>query len=194
VAARQGDLRDRAPGERGRDLFENRATRLRLESWKTRGDSGGGGLLGNFVSHCFYNLEWLCRPILGISARVFALPNRNIDGSVVLALAFASGAAGSLQVCCASFLGSGHRVELHGEDGILVLWNPTIDHFRGFELKLGRRGDDTLKPIAIEEGDEDRFPDSRAGAVRRLVRRFIDAREYGGLPRPAWRRAIARNA
>jgi len=36
--------------------FENRATRLRLESWKTR-SAGGGGLLGNFVSHCFHYLE-----------------------------------------------------------------------------------------------------------------------------------------
>src|SRR5262249_13928221 len=42
--------------------FANRATRLRLDTWKTRGD-GGRGLLGNFVSHCFYNLEWLCAPI-----------------------------------------------------------------------------------------------------------------------------------
>jgi hypothetical protein len=41
-----------------------------------------------------------------------------------------------------------------------------------------------LKPIAIEEGDEDRFPDSRAGAVTRLVRRFIDARDYGSSPSP----------
>ena len=35
---------------------ENQATRLRLESWKTRSD-GGGGLLGNFVCHCFHYLE-----------------------------------------------------------------------------------------------------------------------------------------
>src|SRR5262249_37585690 len=86
--------------------FANRATRLRLDSWKTHGD-GGGGLLGNFVSHCFYNLEWLCGPISGLTARLFALPGRNADGSIALALAFASGAGGSLQVSCASFLGSG---------------------------------------------------------------------------------------
>ena len=34
--------------------FENKSTRLRLDNWKTR--SNGGGLVGNFVSHCFYNL------------------------------------------------------------------------------------------------------------------------------------------
>jgi predicted dehydrogenase len=163
--------------------FENRATRLRLENWKTHGDSGGG-LLGNFVSHCFYNLEWLCGPIAGLSARMFALPDRNTDGSIALALAFASGAGGSLEVSCASVLGSGHRIKLYGEDGTLVLSNPTVDYFRGFELRLGRRGDDALKPIAIEDADVDQFADSRTAPVSRLVRRFMDACERGGIPSP----------
>src|SRR5262249_32095559 len=163
--------------------FANRATRLRLESWKTRGD-GGCGLLGNFVSHCFYNLEWLCGPISGLTARLFALPGRNADGSIALALAFASGAGGSLQVSCASFLGSGHRVELYGEDGPLVLSNPTADYFHGFELRFARQGDDALKPIAIEDADAEPFSDSRISPVRRLVRRLIDACEGGGSPPP----------
>jgi predicted dehydrogenase len=163
--------------------FENEATRLRRESWKTRGN-GGGGLLGNFVSHCFYNLEWLCGPISGLSARVFPLPDRQADGSIVLALAFASGAGGSLQMSCASFLGSGHRIELYGEDGTLVLSNPTADYFRGFELKLARHGDDALKSVSIEDTDEDPYSDSRAAAVRRLVHRFLDACENGSSPPP----------
>jgi predicted dehydrogenase len=163
--------------------FENEATRLRLDSWKTRGN-GGGGLLGNFVSHCFHNLEWLCGPISGLSARVFALPDRKADSSVALALAFASGAGGSLQMSCTSFLGSGHRIELYGEDGTLVLSNPTADYFRGFELKLARQGDAALKSISIEDKDEDPYSDSRAAAVLRLVRRFVDACEKGGCPPP----------
>ena len=163
--------------------FANRATRLRLESWKTR-DDGGGGLLGNFVSHCFYNLEWLCGPISGLTARLFALPDRDADGSVALALAFASGAGGSLQVSCASFLGSGHRIELYGEDGALVLSNPTADYFRGFELRFARQGDDALKTVAIEDADAEPFSDSRISPVRRLVQRLIDACENGGFPTP----------
>ena len=81
-----------------------------------------------------------------------------------------------------------------GGEGTLVLWNPTADYFRGFELRLARQGDKALKPIAIEETDEDPYSDSRAAAVRRLVRRFVDACEKGGSPRPAWSRAIACNA
>jgi predicted dehydrogenase len=163
--------------------FENQATRLRLESWKTRGDRGGG-LLGNFVSHCFYNLEWLCGPICGLSARGFALPDSKADASATLALAFASGAAGSLQVSCASFLGSGHRIELYGEDGTLSLSNPTVDYFRGFDLRVARRGDDALQPVAVEDTDDDPLSDSRVGPVTRLVRRFVDACESGSMPTP----------
>src|SRR6266478_8308796 len=165
--------------------FENQATRLRLESWKTRGNDGGG-LLGNFVSHCFYNLEWLCGPISGLTARLFTLPDRSADGSVALALAFASGAGGSLQVSCASFLGSGHRIELYGEDGTLVLSNPTADYFRGFELRLGRQGDDVLRPITIAMEDANEHPpcDARTAPVRRLVRRLLDACENGSHPSP----------
>jgi predicted dehydrogenase len=164
--------------------FENRATRLRLDSWKTRGD-GGGGLLGNFVSHCFYNLEWLCGPISGLTARVFALSDRNADGSIALAISFASGAGGSLQVSCASFLGSGHRIELYGEDGALVLSNPTADYFRGFELRLGRHGDDVLEAVVMDNVGEAQITDSRIAPVRRLVQRFLDACETGGCPAPS---------
>jgi predicted dehydrogenase len=163
--------------------FENRATRLRLESWKTRGE-GGGGLLGNFVSHCFYNLEWLCGPISGLTARVFALSDTTMDGGVAMAISFASGAGGSLQVSCASFLGSGHRIELYGEDGALVLFNPTADYFRGFELKLGHHGDDALKAVVPDSEDEDQIADSRIAPVTRLVRRLLDACQGGGLPSP----------
>jgi predicted dehydrogenase len=163
--------------------FEHRATRLRLENWKTRPD-GGGGLLGNFVSHCFHNLEWLCGPILGLNARMFSLPDSNADGSIALALAFASGAGGNLQIGCAASLGSGQRIELYGEEGVLVLFNPSADYFRGFELRIGRQGDDALKPVAIENPEENPLSDSRTAPVSRLVQRLIDACESGGLPSP----------
>src|SRR5262249_56946541 len=106
------------------------------------------------------------------------------DGRVALALAFASGAGGSLQVSCGSFLGSGHRIELYGEDGALVLSNPTADYFRGFELSFAREGDDALKTIAAEDADAEPFSDSRISPVRRLVERLIAACENGVSPTP----------
>ena len=164
---------------------ENQATRLRQVSWKTRPD-GGGGILGNFVSHCFYYLEWFCGPIVGLGSRIFRLPDGAAESSVALALAFASGAAGILQMSCASFLGSGHRIEFYGEEGTLVLANPTSDYFDGFELSLARRSDRALQKVTIETASCGRLPDSRIAPVARLVGRFLDACESGRRATPGF--------
>src|SRR5262249_4989335 len=60
----------------------------------------------------------------------------------------------------------------------------TADYFRGFELKLARQDDEALKPVPIENAEKDPSADWRAAAVRRLVRRFVDAYENGGSPPP----------
>ena len=158
---------------------ENQATRLRLKSWKTRGGDGGGGLLGNFVCHCFYYLEWFCGPIAGLGGRVFSLPDGDAESSIALALAFASGAGGSLQMSCASFLGSGHRLEFYGDDGTLVLANPTADYFRGFELMQARRSrQQRCRPVATEDVSADRirrFPRRAGGAAGAPLHRCLRA-------------------
>jgi predicted dehydrogenase len=166
---------------------ENRATRLRLASWRTR-SADGGGASGNFVSHSMHYLEWFCGPITGLVARLFHLPgtDRAYESGVVLACEFASGAGGSLQMSAASFLGSGHRIEFYGEDGTLVLANPTADYFRGFELRHGRRSDDALQPVAVEQPPLDDAGEARVFPVSRLVRRFLDACERGGTPSPGF--------
>jgi predicted dehydrogenase len=114
------------------------------------------------------------------------LPDGETQGSLALALAFASGAGGSLQMSCASYLGSGHRIELYGEDGTLVLANPTADYFRGFTLRHARRSDDRwqVETFAPETGDLS--ADSRVAPVAQLVHRFLDACENGGMPSPGF--------
>jgi predicted dehydrogenase len=164
---------------------ENQAVRLRLQSWKTAAD-GGGGVLGNFVSHCFHYLEWFCGPISGIGGRLFRLPDGEAQVGVALALAFASGIGGSLQMSCASFLGSGHRIEFYGEDGTLVLANPTTDYFRNFTLLQGGRGDDRLQVVAVADASGDPTSDSRIAPVSRLVKRFLDACENGASAAPGF--------
>ena len=116
---------------------ENHATRMRLKSWKTNGDDGGG-VLGNFVSHCFHYLEYFGGPLANLYAQVFGLPGEKKPSESIVALSgqFASGAALSLSMSAASYLGSGHRVEFYGEDGTLMLVNTAADYMRGFELIL----------------------------------------------------------
>jgi predicted dehydrogenase len=117
---------------------------------------------------------------------VFPLPDGDAESSIALAIAFASGVGGSLQMSCASFLGSGHRLEFYGEDGTLILANPTADYFRGFQLMQARRADSSLQPVATEDVSADRFTDSRVAPVARLVQRFVDACERGGSPSPGF--------
>ena len=101
---------------------ESRAIQTRMRSWKTVGDDGGG-VLGNFISHCFHYLEWFCGPIAGLSARVSGLPSdKDLETTVAMAIQLAAGPLVSLSMSCASFLGAGHKIEFFGEDGTLQGW------------------------------------------------------------------------
>jgi predicted dehydrogenase len=99
-------------------------------------------------------------------------------------LAFESGAGGSLQMSCASFLGSGHRLEFYGDEGTLVLANPTSDYFRGFELRQAQRSDRALRPVEVADAEYDASLDSRIVPASRLVRRFLDACSGGAASAP----------
>jgi predicted dehydrogenase len=159
---------------------ENYATRMRIENWKTSG-ADGGGALGNFVSHSFHYLEWLCGPIVGISARLSGLPDAPaMETNAAVSMAFQSGAVGNLAMSCASYLGSGHRLEFYGEDGTLTLINDTADYMRGFSLSLARRPAGAMTAVEVTDPVDDKFPsDGRIAPVSRLVARFLDAVESG---------------
>lgn len=159
---------------------ENYATRMRLKSWKTDG-TNGGGVLGNFVSHCFYYLEYFCGPMRDISANLFGLPGEQpaSESSVSLSGTFQSGASLMLSMSAASYLGSGHRVEFYGEDGTLILSNTTSDYMRGFELRYARRPATALDRIEVPDPDDVRYQDGRIAPVSRLAKRFLDAIETG---------------
>ncbi len=70
---------------------ESRALQLRMRNWKTVGDDGGG-VLGNFISHCFHYLEWFCGPIAGLGARISGLPDdAELETTVAMAMQFKAG-------------------------------------------------------------------------------------------------------
>lgn len=164
--------------------IENRSIQMRMKNWKTVSDDGGG-VLGNFISHCFHYLEWLCGPLARLSARVDGLPGDNeLQTTVTMALEFASGVPASLSMSCASYLGSGHRIEFYGEDGTLVLTNTGADYMRGFELLHGRRPAVQFDRVPIEDLDDARHPDGRIAPVARLARRFLDAIEARAVAMP----------
>jgi predicted dehydrogenase len=165
---------------------ESRALQLRMRNWKTVGDDGGG-VLGNFISHCFHYLEWFCGPIAGLSARIGGLPGESgLETTVAMALQFKSGPLVSLSMSCASYLGAGHRIEFFGEDGTLVLHNPGADYMRGFELLHAKRPAAPLESIAVVDPDDAQYPDGRIAPVSRLAKLWFDAIEGCGTAAPGF--------
>jgi predicted dehydrogenase len=166
---------------------ESRAIQLRMRNWKTMGGHDGGGVLGNFISHCFHYLEWFAGPIAGLSARLSGLADDpQTETTVAMAMQLESGPLVSLSMSCASFLGSGHRFEFFGEDGTLVLHNRTADYMRGFELYHGKRPATQLARIAVDDPDDAQYPDGRIAPVSRLAHKFLDAIERGGSVTPGF--------
>jgi predicted dehydrogenase len=139
------------------------------DTWKTR-CTEGGGTLANFVSHTFYYLEWLLGPISQLAARL-SPKGRAGDARVDLWLEMSSGCPVTVSVAADSFLGSGHRLEIYGEDGTLVLENRTADHVKGFALFAGTREKPALAAQSCETFQDS---DGRIGAVRAIAHRFID--------------------
>ena len=164
---------------------ESRALQMRMRNWKTVGDDGGG-VLGNFISHCFHYLEWFVGPLAGLSARISGLPDDpKLETTVAMALVFKSGPLVSLSMSCASFLGIGHRIEFFGEDGTLVLHNLGADYMRGFDLSHAKRGG-ALERIAVTDPIDAQYPDGRIAPVSRLANKFFDAIEKGSPATPGF--------
>ena len=140
----------------------------------------GGGALNSFVSHVFYYLEWLLEPIRRLKAYLTPddteRPTGANDGAN-LWLELNSGASVSVAVNCGAFLGTGHRVEIYGDQGSLVLENPTSDYVAGFRLLHGTRENKSLATIS-ESGNVSQL-DGRVVMVGRMVKRFVDWAQDG---------------
>jgi len=141
-----------------------------LDSWKLR-STEGGGTLGNFGSHSLYYLEWLLGPVTRIAAR-FTPRQAAGEARVDAWLELASGCPVTLSVAADAFLGSGHRLEIYGEQGTLLLENRTTDYVNGFALSVGTRATGAFSTQTLEPLCQ---PDGRIGAASAIVRRFVDA-------------------
>ena len=70
---------------------ENRAIDKRIRNWKTLSNDGGG-VLGNFVSHCFHYLEWFCGRIARLTTRLSGLPgDDDLQATAAMAIEFKAG-------------------------------------------------------------------------------------------------------
>jgi predicted dehydrogenase len=165
---------------------ENRAIQTRARNWKSLSDQGGG-VLGNFVSHCFHYLEWFCGPIARLTARLSGLAgDDDLQTTMAMTMELEAGQLVNLSMSCASYLGSGHRIEFYGDEGTLVLHNPGADYMRGFDLLYARRPAAALVRIPIHDPIDAQYSDGRIAPVSRLAKRFLDAIETGAPAEPGF--------
>ena len=141
------------------------------DNWKNR-EPEGGGTLRNLVSHSAYYIEWLLGEILSLNCNLRGLDRASVDAGVEAWLELQAGPPLTLSVAADSFRGSGHRIEIYGERGSLILRNETSDYINGFELLAGTRDEGKLTqrvaPIVSTI-------DGRITATSKLVSRFLDS-------------------
>jgi predicted dehydrogenase len=165
---------------------ETYAFRAKLDNWKTDSKKGGG-TLNNFVSHVFYNLEWLFGPIAKITARLS--PNPPVcEARVDAGIEFSAGFPASVSVAADAFLGAGHCLEIFGENGSLRLENRTSDYAHGFTLEVGTRKSGRMERVEVPDASE--FLDGRIQATAKIVSRFIDAIYSGTKTTPNLREGL----
>lgn len=157
--------------------LESHDVRHGLRSWKT--DSGaGGGVMAHFGCHTLYYLEWLCGPIDSMTASLERAATFDLAGDTLatLALRFTCGMTASVSLSIAAPFGSGHTVEIYGDDGRLALVNRSSDHMK-FHLQETQRHDGTMKDITPSEGDAvlNSGDDPRIAPVSRIASRLADA-------------------
>lgn len=156
------------------------ASRTRADSWKNR-TAEGGGAAGNFLPHVIFNIEWL----LGQIADVDSLPRRagaSAPAFCDCAVYLVTGVHGHISIATDAYLGGGHRVEICGDRGTLVLSNPTPNHADGFELSIGTL--ETGRMVVVQQDPPAVGGDGRIAPAGRIIRRFIDQIQGQACVRP----------
>ena len=161
------------------------------DSWK-RLPEQGGGVLNGFVSHVLHYLEWLFGPIDGIGCMLHRAPD--LPGWVeTLALIngrFVMGAPFSICASNHAVHGNGHRLEVHGRDGSLVLENSDNDHARGFTIRIGDRRSRIWRVAAASDDLSINSVDGRIMPVTALVCRFAEWIETGRSSVPSLKQGL----
>ncbi|MDB4888786.1 MAG: oxidoreductase [Gemmatimonadetes bacterium] len=173
-------------------MIESHDNRLGLETWKTDPDQGGGALQ-HFGPHVMYYVEWLMGSIERLSSTLAKAPSssRPGDTAVNLGLTFASGAFGSIRLSTGAPLGSGHRIEIYGSEGALVLVNESKDVVRGFRLRKGDRASGSMSDVTPPSPSAwDDSVDARVEPVSRLTSRFLDWIREGRETGPTFREGL----
>lgn len=161
---------------------ESHSVRNRIDDWKTD-PAQGGGALAHMASHSLHYLECFAGPIRSLQALfASALPFPGRETAALLAMRFAGGAVGALDVSVASPGVAQHRVSIEGDRGALRLEGLLPNPVR-FSLER-TNGEGGWIPVLEDPPPIAPDMDARAGAVHALLVRLADWIATGRAEKP----------
>ncbi|RKY69685.1 MAG: gfo/Idh/MocA family oxidoreductase [Candidatus Latescibacterota bacterium] len=105
--------------------------------WRGTWRYDGGGALMNQSIHTIDLLLWIMGPVHSVSAKMATLAHKiEVEDLAVATLRFASGALGVIEGSTALYPGFASRLEIHGENGSLILKGEQVV---AWELKDGEQ-------------------------------------------------------
>lgn len=107
-----------------------------------------------------------------------------------LSLELASGAPVSVLISSAAHGGAGHRIEIYGDEGALILDNPTTDYMTAFELRITTRSGGALVSRSFPKMHPEIEEDDRIQAVFPLAQHFVRWIRTGEPAEPNFRHGV----
>ena len=179
-------------------LASSRANPQRAWNWYSQKDMGGGAL-GSIGSHTFDYVNWLFGPAESISAKlstsIAERPDpdtgemKPVDSDDVgaIALTLSDGTLCQITLSAVSYAGRGHWVEVYGEEGTLVLGNPSqSDYVNGFKVYQSEAGGELTEVPTPERLAFPRlYSDGRTAPFVRVVNHWVKCIESGTVTAPS---------
>ncbi|MGB7251920.1 MAG: Gfo/Idh/MocA family oxidoreductase [Phormidesmis sp.] len=188
-------------------LASSRANPQRAWNWYAQKKLGGGAL-GSIGSHTFDYVNWLFGPAVNISATLStSIPQRpdpqtgemkpvDSDDVCAIALTLADGTLCQITLSAVSYAGRGHWIEVYGDQGALVIGNPSqSDYVNGFKIygsEPGNPSSNSLEEIPIPESlaFPKVFSDGRIAPFVRVVDHWVGCIDAGKATAPSMHEGV----
>jgi predicted dehydrogenase len=184
-------------------LGASRANPARPWNWYARQEQGGG-TLGSIGSHSFDYIAWLFGPVrrlwASLNTTISARPDPNTgdlkpvtsDDVCNITLELQDGTPVQVCLSAVTMQGRGHFIEIYGDQGTLVLGNPSqTDYINGFTLRGCQNGQALVELEIPERLQFPRiFPDGRIAPVVRVVDQWVTAIDQGQSLSPSLREGV----
>ncbi|MEO1620850.1 MAG: Gfo/Idh/MocA family oxidoreductase [Cyanobacteria bacterium J06632_3] len=184
-------------------IASSRASSERAWNWYAQKEKGGGAL-GSIGSHTFDYVNWLFGPAQSLSATLStSIPQRpdpatgglkpvDSDDVCAIALTLQDGTLCQITLSAVSHAGRGHFIEVYGDQGTLVIGNPSqkdyVNGFKVFSSSLG--GELKESPTPEHFAFPKVYPDGRIAPFIRVVDHWVNCIDAGKATAPSMAEGI----